>query len=224
MNADPDLAPSDVGGFEPPADDLFVAVGCLLGRLADEEGRDPDTGELPAPPWFRQGNLYKQVSLESYEALATLVWPVDGQGLRSQELTSPDAVKELLDNGLVVQLPASDDPSAWEHVFRLRVLPHSVGLGQTDVDRRNFILISRSYPWLRPDSGEARSFALSGLNYLIWTAFDGVRPLGDVIRDVAKITRLSDAAIREHVPALLRALLIRGLISLDVVAESPDGD
>jgi hypothetical protein len=98
-------------------------------------------------------------------------------------------------------------------------------LGQTEFDRRNFIVISRSYPWLRePESAEARSFALSGLNYLIWTAFDGVRSLGDVVRDVAERTSLSDSVIREHVPALLRALLIRGLISLDLVAEPPLGD
>lgn len=213
-------SPPDMNGFELPADDLFVVVGCSLGRLADEEGRDPDTGELPSPPWFRQGSHYKQVSLVWYEALASLTWPVDGRRLIAQESASPNVVKELLGEGLVVQLPASDDSGEWEHLFRLRVLPHSVGLGQTEVDRTRFIVIARSFPWLNePESGEAGSLALSGLDYFIWTTFDGARPLGEIMRTVAERTGLSDSAVRARVPALLRALLIRGLISLDLVIE-----
>ena len=211
-----------MNGFELPADDLFVAVGCVLGRLADEEGRDPDTGERPAPPWFRQGSHYKQVSLDWYEALSSLTWPVDGRQLAVQESTPSAVVKELLDRGLVARLPASDDPGTWEHVFHLRVLPHSVGLGQTEADRGRFIVISRAFPWLnQSESGEGGNLALSGLDYFIWTTFDGARSLSEVMSAIAERTGLSDSTIRARIPALLRALLIRGLISMDLVIEPP---
>jgi hypothetical protein len=216
------LPSSGINGFELPADDLFVAVGCVLGRLADEEGRDPDTGELPAPPWFRQGSHYKQLSLDWYEALASLTWPVDGRQLATQESTPPAVVRELLDEGLVTQLPASDDPGAWEHVFHLRVLPHSVGLGQTEADHRRFIVISRAFPWLsEPESDDGGGLALSSLDYFIWTSFDGVRSLGEVVRAGAERAGLTDSAIRARIPALFRALLTRGLISVDLVVEPP---
>ncbi|MDA8080670.1 MAG: hypothetical protein M0Z96_03520 [Actinomycetota bacterium] len=212
--------------------DTYVAVGVGLGVLDDGVDRDPEGPEPFASPWFRQGKRFLQIDWLSYVLLSALAVPMDRSSIDAfcagADLgDSGELLKDLLDANLVAMLPADDESPAWSEVTRLKVVSHASGLGQAPNDKEHYLLIAAGQRAVEPSSvqggppvfAKTEAIALGGLDYFLWTTFDGVRSIDECIEATSTQTGRSGDEIRARVPALLRLLLGNLYAALDAAWE-----
>lgn len=208
-------------------DDItYVAIGSGLGVMADDSGRDPDTLSTDPLPWFRIGRRYLQITWPSYLLLTSLTFPRNLAGVlsfcASASLENPTTLlDELVHEQLVTELPETTEGRAWQRAQGLRVISHAVGLGQSMVDRRYFIIAPLPNPHEEADGRDStkRGASLGGLDYYLWTTFDGSRRIEECATVTAERTGQKLRTVNERIPALLRVLTANGLATLDEVVE-----
>ena len=212
--------------------DAYVAVGVGLGLLDDGVERDPDGPEPIASPWFRQGERYLRIEWPSYVLLSALAVPMDRSSIddfcAGADLGDPDELLEgLLDSALVVSLPADGRSPLWNEVARLKVVSHATGLGQVPNDPERYMLLPATQRVVEPSpvpSGppvfaKTEALVLGGLDYFLWTTFDGVRSIDECVAATSAQTGRSQDEIRTRIPALLRTLLGNLYAGLDAAWE-----
>jgi len=208
--------------------DAYVSVGVGLGVLDDGVERDSEGPEPFASPWFRRGQQYLRIDWPGYVLLSALAVPMDRSSIDAfcagADLDDPgELLKGLLDANLVAMLPADDESPAWSEVTRFKVVSHATGLGQVPNDREHYMLISAAKRAVEPSPvpggppvfAKTEAIVLGGLDYFLWTTFDGVRSIDECIEATSRQTGRSEDEIRARVPALLRLLLGNLYVALD---------
>ncbi len=207
----------------------LVAVGIPLGVNYDGAEYNPNDPESYPNPWFRQGKRYLKIEWPSYVLLSALSVPMGYSEIcdfcDSAALGDGDElVKGLLGNGLVVVLPSGDSSPQWRQVMRLKAVSHAIGLGWAPKNNGLYMIIPATSRAIAPPtvSGDppefpkTESILLERPEYLLWTAFDGIRSIDECVEAVSERTGVDEDEIRSRVPQLLRRLLKEVFAALDV--------
>lgn len=202
-------------------DEILVAVGTALGVAPFGPDAETDAEELP---WFRQGGRIMQIVWPAYVFLSTLARPMtkaDADDFCQSAELDPEGtlVSELLADGLAVVIPDGDDPKLLDPLLALRPIPHSYGVGRIAEQPSYFVVVpvDVTADQLTMEQGAVanRGTVLPGLDYALWSVFDGSRTLGQCVELTSAQTLLPSETLKQRLPALLRELLKKGLITLD---------
>ena len=192
----------------PREEDRFVAVGSYIGAAPRQAGV-VDEGER----LVRLGSALVVVDPELAALFRFLRAPRTHRDLEEEYKTATQAssrLSELLEAGLVIEIPAQDDDDRWAKVMKLRAIPwletgatESSGIeGHFDIG--SLLLDGETAATLRP------------VAFSIWAAIDGARPLTVILEDLVA-GGLSRELVEQHTPATLRILLATALVRLDAV-------